>query len=87
LEFFERPEQARRTTRWLVLWYALAVVSVVASFCAAAAPLRPPPQVDMAIAAIVGGCILVVSAFVSHRRVTLRELVLLTLLRHWRRSR
>jgi hypothetical protein len=36
----------------------------------------------MAIVAIVGGCILVVSAFVSHRRVTLREPVLLTLLRH-----
>jgi len=24
LDFFERQEQARRTTRWLVFWYALA---------------------------------------------------------------
>jgi Zn-dependent protease with chaperone function len=63
LDFFEQQEQARRTTRWLVLWYALAAVSVVASFCALAAPFRPPLQVYMAIAAIVGGCILVVSAY------------------------
>jgi Zn-dependent protease with chaperone function len=63
LDFFERQEQARRTTRWLLVWYALAVVSVAASFCAVAAPFRPPPQVYMAIAAIVGGCILAVSAY------------------------
>ena len=63
MDFFEQQEQARRTTRWLVLWYALAAVSVVASFCAVAAPFGPPLQVYMAIAAIVGGCILVVSAY------------------------
>jgi len=63
LDFFEQQEQARRTTRRLVLWYALAAVSVVASFCAVAAPFGPPLQVYMAIAAIVGGCILVVSAY------------------------
>jgi Zn-dependent protease with chaperone function len=63
LDFFEQQEQARRTTRRLVLWYALAAVSVVASFCAVAAPFGPPPQVYMAIAAIVGGCILAVSAY------------------------
>ncbi len=63
MDFFEQQEQARRTTRRLVLWYALAAASVVASFCAVAAPFRPPPQVYMAIAAIVGGCILAVSAY------------------------
>ncbi len=63
MDFFEQQEQARRTTRWLVLWYALAAVSVVASFCAVAAPFGPPLQVYMTIAAIVGGCILVVSAY------------------------
>ncbi|HKC30847.1 MAG TPA: M48 family metalloprotease, partial [Burkholderiales bacterium] len=63
MDFFEQQEQARRTTRRLVLWYALAAVSVVASFCAVAAPFGPPLQVYMAIAAIVGGCILVVSAY------------------------
>jgi Zn-dependent protease with chaperone function len=63
LDFFEQQEQARRTTRWLVLWYALAALSVVASFCAVAAPFGPPAQVYMAVAAIVGGCILAVSAY------------------------
>jgi Zn-dependent protease with chaperone function len=62
LDFFERQEQARRTTRWLVLWYALAVASVVASFCAVAALFRPPMQIYVAVAALVGGCILAVSA-------------------------
>jgi Zn-dependent protease with chaperone function len=63
LDFFERQEQARRTTRSLVLWYALAVVSVVASFCAVAALFRPPLQIYVAVAAVVGGCILAVSAY------------------------
>src|SRR5260370_1457066 len=62
-DFFKQQEQAHRTTRRLVVWYALAAVSVVASFCAVAAPFGPPPQVYMAIAAIVGGCILAVSAY------------------------
>jgi len=63
LDFFERQEQARRTTRWLVFWYALAVLSVVASFCAVAALFRPPLQIYVAIAALAGGCILAVSAY------------------------
>jgi Zn-dependent protease with chaperone function len=63
LDFFEQQEQARRTTRWLVLWYALAALSVVASFCAVAALFRPPMQIYVAVAAIVGGCILAVSAY------------------------
>src|SRR5437879_2763482 len=63
LDFFERQEQARRTTRWLVFWYALAVLSVVASFCLVAALFRPPLQIYVAIAALVGGCILAVSAY------------------------
>jgi Zn-dependent protease with chaperone function len=37
LDFFEQQEQARRTTRWLVLWYALALVLTVACYAAAAA--------------------------------------------------
>ena len=63
MDFFERQEQARRTTRWLVFWYALAVLSVLASFCAVAALFRPPVQIYVAIAALVGGCILAVSAY------------------------
>ena len=63
MDFFERQEQARRTTRWLVFWYALAVLSVVASFCAVAALFRPPLQIYAAVAALVGGCILAVSAY------------------------
>ncbi len=63
MDFFERQEQARRTTRWLVLWYALAVACVVASFCAVAALFRPPLQIYAAVAALVGGCVLAVSAY------------------------
>ena len=63
MDFFEQQEQAHRTTRRLVLWYALAAVSVVASFCAVAALFRPPMQIYVAVAALVGGCILAVSAY------------------------
>jgi Zn-dependent protease with chaperone function len=37
LDFFERQERARRNSRWLVLWYGLAVLGVIASYCAVAA--------------------------------------------------
>ena len=33
MDFFEQQERARRNSRWLVLWYLLAVLSVVASYC------------------------------------------------------
>jgi len=33
LDFFEQQERARRSSRWLVLWYLLSVLSVVASYC------------------------------------------------------
>jgi Zn-dependent protease with chaperone function/uncharacterized tellurite resistance protein B-like protein len=36
-DFFEQQERARRATRWLILWYLLAVAFSVASYCAAAA--------------------------------------------------
>ena len=37
MDFFEAQERSRRSSRWLVLWYALAVLGVVASYCAVAA--------------------------------------------------
>jgi Zn-dependent protease with chaperone function len=37
LDFFEQQERARRTSRWLVVWYLLAAASVVASYCVVAA--------------------------------------------------
>jgi Zn-dependent protease with chaperone function len=37
LDFFDQQERARRASRWLLLWYALAVLFVVASFNLAAA--------------------------------------------------
>ena len=33
MDFFEQQERARRSSRWLVQWYLLAVLSVVASYC------------------------------------------------------
>ncbi|HEU4644516.1 MAG TPA: M48 family metalloprotease, partial [Burkholderiales bacterium] len=36
MDFFARQDQARRTSRWLVLWYLLAVLFVVVSFNVAA---------------------------------------------------
>jgi Zn-dependent protease with chaperone function len=70
LDFFEAQERARRKSRWLVLWYAAAVLGVVASYCALAAlgylivtqsamPLRGYP----AVAAVVGGFVLAVPAW------------------------
>jgi Zn-dependent protease with chaperone function len=37
LDFFEQQERARRSSRWLVLWYLAAVLAVIASYCAVAA--------------------------------------------------
>jgi Zn-dependent protease with chaperone function len=37
LDFFEQQERARRNSRWLVVWYVLAVLIVIASYCAVAA--------------------------------------------------
>jgi Zn-dependent protease with chaperone function len=37
LDFFEQQQQARRNSRWLVLWYALALVLAAACYTAAAA--------------------------------------------------
>src|SRR3989442_6214876 len=51
LDFFERQEQARRPTRWLAVWYALGVLSLVASFFHFAALFRVPLQIYLAIAA------------------------------------
>jgi Zn-dependent protease with chaperone function len=38
-DFFEQQERARRASRWLILWYLLALAFAVASYCAAAAAL------------------------------------------------
>jgi len=37
LDFFEHQERARRNSRWLVLWYLVAVLCVIASYCLVAA--------------------------------------------------
>jgi len=37
LDFFEAQERSRRSSRWLILWYLAAVLSVVASYCVVAA--------------------------------------------------
>jgi Zn-dependent protease with chaperone function len=75
LDFFAEQEKARRNSRWLVFWYALAVLFVVASYCAAAAlawwaiakfigaPARPPLGLYLLVAGVVGGFILAVSAY------------------------
>ena len=37
MDFFEHQERARRNSRWLVAWYFVAVLCVIASYCVAAA--------------------------------------------------
>ncbi len=37
MDFFEAQKRSRRSSRWLILWYLLAVASVVASYCVVAA--------------------------------------------------
>jgi Zn-dependent protease with chaperone function len=61
LDFFEQQERSRRTSRWLVLWYLAAVALTVASY--AAFGLAVSWRAAAAIAALVGGCILCVSAY------------------------
>ena len=36
-DFFEQQERARRASRWLIVWYLLALAFAVASYCAVAA--------------------------------------------------
>jgi Zn-dependent protease with chaperone function len=61
LDFFEQQEHSRSTSRWLVLWYLVAVAATVASY--AAAGLLVSWRVAGAIAAIVAACVLCVSAY------------------------
>jgi Zn-dependent protease with chaperone function/uncharacterized tellurite resistance protein B-like protein len=70
LDFFEAQERARRNSRWLVVWYAAAVLAVVASYCLLAAlaylivtQSAMPLRGHLAVAAVVGGFILAVSAW------------------------
>ena len=63
MDFFEQQERARRTSRWLVVWYLLAALSVVASYCLVAALIRVPLKVNLALGATVGGIVLAVSAY------------------------
>jgi Zn-dependent protease with chaperone function len=61
LDFFEQQERSRSTSRWLVLWYLVAVALTVASYAAVGALLSW--RLAGAIAALVAGCILWVSAY------------------------
>ena len=70
MDFFEAQERARRRSRWLVLWYAAAVLGVVASYCALAAfgywlVMQSAMLLagHLAVASLVGGFILTVSAW------------------------
>ncbi|HWM41657.1 MAG TPA: M48 family metalloprotease [Burkholderiales bacterium] len=75
MDFFEAQERSRRSSRWLILWYVLAVLGVVASYCLVAAaaywgiakfigaPPRPPLELYLLVGGVVGGFILVVSAY------------------------
>ena len=61
MDFFEQQERSRSTSRWLVLWYLVAVALTVASYAAVGALLSW--RLAAAIAALVAGCILCVSAY------------------------
>jgi Zn-dependent protease with chaperone function len=63
LDFFAEQEKARRNSRWLVLWYALAVLFVVASYSAVAALVGAPPMLYLALGGAVGAFILAMSAY------------------------
>jgi Zn-dependent protease with chaperone function len=70
-----QQERSRRNSRWLVFWYAVAVLLVVASYCAVAAlayallatyigaPARAPLELYLLVGGTVGGFILAVSAY------------------------
>jgi Zn-dependent protease with chaperone function len=74
LDFFEQQELARRASRRLVAWFLLAAAFTVASYCAAGGlayamlsaystgSAEVPWRLLAAIAGVVGGCILGVSA-------------------------
>jgi Zn-dependent protease with chaperone function len=73
-DFFEQQERARRASRWLILWYVLALAFAVTSYCAAAAaayalcaayggfPKWMPWQGFAGVAGVVGAVMLLVSA-------------------------
>ena len=76
MDFFEQQERARRSSRRLVLWYALAVLCVIAGYCvvagavyafialfSGATPVRVPLQVYFAVGGIVAAFILAVSGY------------------------
>ena len=75
MDFFEAQERSRRSSRWLVLWYALAVAFVVASYCAAAGlaywaiarfageAANPPRGLYLLVGGIVAGLILGKTAY------------------------
>ena len=74
MDFFEQQELCRRNSRRLVAWFLLAAAATVASYCLAGAAAwallgkfatgsaHVPWRVPAAIAAVVGGLILAVSA-------------------------
>jgi len=70
LDFFDQQDSARRASRWLVLWYLVAVLFVVACFDAAAVLIHLavtwgqwlPPRAHAVVAGTVAGIILVVTA-------------------------
>ena len=61
MDFFEQQERSRSTSRWLVLWYLVAVALTVASYAAVGALLSW--RLAGAIAVLVAVCILWVSAY------------------------
>ncbi|HEX5767306.1 MAG TPA: M48 family metalloprotease, partial [Burkholderiales bacterium] len=70
MDFFQAQERARRDSRWLVVWYAAAVLAVVASYCLLAALVylvvrqsAMPLRGHAWVAALVGGLIVAVSAW------------------------
>ena len=70
MDFFDQQDSARRASRWLLLWYLLAVLFVVACFDAAAALIHlaitwgqgMPLRAHAAVAGTVAGIILAVTA-------------------------
>jgi Zn-dependent protease with chaperone function/uncharacterized tellurite resistance protein B-like protein len=70
LDFFDQQDSARRASRWLVLWYLLAVLFVVACFDVVAALIHlaitwgqwMPLRAHAAVAGTVAAIILVVTA-------------------------
>ena len=61
MDFFEQQERSRSTSRWLVLWYLVAVTLTVASYAGVGALLSW--RLAGAIAVLVAVCVLWVSAY------------------------